>query len=78
MAMLRPVCFCVVEDGRYVRPDLSREGVGGIVAVTLIAVEVWTSWWWNGRGHVGSEHGSRVLVHCARSCPSHQREWAPR
>jgi hypothetical protein len=26
--------------------------VGGIVAVTPVAVEVWTSWWWNDRGHV--------------------------
>jgi hypothetical protein len=40
VAMLRPVCFCVVEDGRYGHPDLRREGVGGIVVVTPVAVEV--------------------------------------
>jgi hypothetical protein len=27
VAMLRPVCFCAVVDGRYMRPDLRREGV---------------------------------------------------
>jgi hypothetical protein len=25
MAMLRPVCFCAIEDGWYVCPDLRRE-----------------------------------------------------
>jgi hypothetical protein len=25
--MPRPVCFCAVEDGRCVRPDLRREGI---------------------------------------------------
>jgi hypothetical protein len=29
-----------------------ESGVCGIVAVTPIAIEVWTSWWWNDRGHV--------------------------
>jgi hypothetical protein len=66
--------FCVVEDGQYVRPDLRREGVGGIVAITPIAIEVWTSSWWNDRGHVRSERGSHTPVHCARSCPSHRWE----
>jgi hypothetical protein len=77
VAMLRPVCFCAVEDGWYMHPDLRREGVGGIVAVTLVTIEVWTSSWWNDRGHVGSERGSRVSVHYARSCQSHQWEWVP-
>jgi hypothetical protein len=34
VAILRPMRFCAVEDGRYVRLDLRRVGVGGIVAVT--------------------------------------------
>jgi hypothetical protein len=60
-----------------VRPDLRREGLGGIVAVTPIAVEVWTSSSWNDRGHVGSERGSHAPVHSAQSCSSHRREWVP-
>jgi hypothetical protein len=52
-----------------------ERGVGGIVVVTLVTVEVWMSWWWNDRGHVGSGRGSRALVHYARSRPSHRREW---
>jgi hypothetical protein len=32
--------------------DLCREGVGSIVAITPVTVEVWMSWWWNDRGHV--------------------------
>jgi hypothetical protein len=51
--------------------------VGGIVVVTPVAVEVWMSSWWNDRGHVGSGRGSRAPVHCARSRPSHRREWVP-
>jgi hypothetical protein len=27
VTMLRLVCFCAIEDGRYVRLDLRREGV---------------------------------------------------
>jgi hypothetical protein len=27
VAMLRPVCFCAIEDGRYMRPNVRREGV---------------------------------------------------
>jgi hypothetical protein len=27
MAMLRPVCFCAIEDEQYVHSDLRREGV---------------------------------------------------
>jgi hypothetical protein len=44
VAMFRPVCLCAVEDGQYRRSDLRREGVGGIVAVIPVAVEVWMSW----------------------------------
>jgi hypothetical protein len=33
------------------------------------------SWWWNDRGHVRSGRGSRAPVDCARSHPSHWREW---
>jgi hypothetical protein len=49
--------------------------LGGIVAVTPIAVKVWTSSSWNDRGHVGSKCGSRAPVYCARSYPSHRLEW---
>jgi hypothetical protein len=58
--------------------DLHRGGVGGIVAITPIAIEVWTSLWWNDRGHVGSERGSHAPVHCAWSCSSDRREWVLR
>jgi hypothetical protein len=34
--------------------------------------------WWNDRGHVGSERGSRAPVDCVRSRPSHRREWVTR
>jgi hypothetical protein len=54
-----------------------ERGVGGIVAVTPIAVEVWMSSWWNDRGHVGSEHGPGAPVHCAWSLLSYRREWVP-
>jgi hypothetical protein len=42
-----------------------ERGLGGIVVITPIAVEVWLSSWWNDRGHVGSGHGScaSVIVH---------------
>jgi hypothetical protein len=33
--------------------------------------------WWNDRSHVGLGHGSRAPVDCARSRPSHRREWMP-
>jgi hypothetical protein len=49
-------------------------GLGGIVVIPPVAVEVWMSSWWNDRGHVGSERGSRAPVDCARSHPSHRRE----
>jgi hypothetical protein len=52
--------------------------LGGIVVVTPVAVEVWMSWWWNDRGHVGSGCGSRAPVECARSHPSHRWEQVPR
>jgi hypothetical protein len=42
-----------------------KRGVGGIVAITLVTVEVWMSPWWNDRGHVGSGRGSRAPVHYA-------------
>jgi hypothetical protein len=65
MAILCPVCFCANDDGRYGRLDSCRVGVGGIVAIIPVAVEVWMSSWWNYRGHVGSERGSRVPINCA-------------
>jgi hypothetical protein len=49
-------------------------GLGGIVVVTPVAVEVWMSSWWNGQGHVGSGHGFRAPIDCARSGPSHRWE----
>jgi hypothetical protein len=55
-----------------------ERGLGGIVVVTPVAVEVWMSPWWNDRGHVGSGRGSRTPVDCDRSRPSHQRERVPR
>jgi hypothetical protein len=51
-----------------------EKGFGGIVVVTPVAVEVWMSWWWNDRGHVGSGCCSRAPVDCARSHPSHRWE----
>jgi hypothetical protein len=51
-----------------------ERGLGSIVVVTPIPVEVWMSWWWNDRGHVGSERGSRATVDYARSHLSHRRE----
>jgi hypothetical protein len=75
--MFHPVCFYAIGDGRYGHPNLRREGVGGTGVVTPIAVEVWMSSWWNDRGHIGSEHGFRAPIHCARSRPSHRREWVP-
>jgi hypothetical protein len=55
-----------------------ERGLGGIVVVTPIAVEVWMSSWWNDRGHVGPGHGSRAPVDCARSRPSRRQERVPR
>jgi hypothetical protein len=86
VAMFHPVCFCAVGDGWYGRLDLRREGVGGILAVTPVAVEVWMSSW-NDRGHVRSERGScslctvtsvpsagvGVVVGAPRGSPSCQR-----
>jgi hypothetical protein len=78
VAMLRPVCFCAVEDGCGTGARIRVErGVGGIVAITPIAAEVWMSSWWNDRGHVGSERGSCAPIHHARSLPSYRREWVP-
>jgi hypothetical protein len=78
VTMLRPVCFCAVEGGRYVRLDLCREGVMWHSCRYPVIVEVWTSLWWNDRGHVGSKRGFHTPVYCARSCPSHRRERVPR
>jgi hypothetical protein len=44
-----------------------ERGLGGIVVVSPITVEVWLSSWWNDRGHVGSGRGSRAPVGCAWS-----------
>jgi hypothetical protein len=51
-----------------------EKGLGSIMVVTPIPIEVWMSWWWNDRGHVGSERGSRATVDYARSHLSHRRE----
>jgi hypothetical protein len=48
------------------------------VVITLVAVEVWISSWWNDRGHVGLGHDSRATIDCSRSCRSHQGERVPR
>jgi hypothetical protein len=76
--MLCPMCLCAIEVGRYGLPDLRREGLSGIVVITHVAVEVWMPSWWNNQGHVGSGRGSRALVDCARSRPSHRWERVPR
>jgi hypothetical protein len=49
-------------------------GLGGIVIVTPVAVEVWMPLWWNDRGHVESGRGSCAPVDRARSRPSHRWE----
>jgi hypothetical protein len=51
-----------------------ERGLGGIVIVTLIAIEVCVLSWWNDWGHVESGRGSRAPVDCARSHPSHPWE----
>jgi hypothetical protein len=72
-------CVLLCRRGWVVmRLDLHRGGVGGIVAITPIAIEVWTSLWWNDRGHVGSERGSHAPIHCAWSCSSDRWEWVLR
>jgi hypothetical protein len=55
-----------------------ERGLGGIVVVTPVAVEVWMSSWWNDRDHIGSKHGSRAPVDYAWSCSSHRWERVPR
>jgi hypothetical protein len=72
VATFRPVCLCAVEDGRYGRPDLRREGVRWYSCRHPVAVEVWMSSWWNDRGHVVSGRGSCAPVDYARSRPSHR------
>jgi hypothetical protein len=47
-------------------PIYVERGLGGIVIVTPVAVEVWMSSWWNDQGHVESGRGSRAPVDCAR------------
>jgi hypothetical protein len=42
-----------------------ERGLDGIVVVTPVAVEVWMSWWWIDRGHVGLGRGSHAAVDCA-------------
>jgi hypothetical protein len=54
-----------------------ERGLGGIVAVTPDAVEVWMSGGGMTRVMLGQARGSHVPVHCARSRLSHQREWVP-
>jgi hypothetical protein len=49
-----------------------ERGLGGIVVVTPITVEVWMSSWSNDLGHVGSGRGSCAPIDCARSHPSHR------
>jgi hypothetical protein len=51
-----------------------ERGLGGIVIVTLVDVEVWVLSWENDRGHVESGRGSYAPVDCARSRPSHRWE----
>jgi hypothetical protein len=48
-----------------------ERGLGGIVDVTPVAIEVWMLSWWNDQDHVGSGHGSRAPIDCARSRLSH-------
>jgi hypothetical protein len=54
VATLRPMCFCTIEDGWCVCPDCVERELGSTTVVTPVAVEAWTSSWWNDRGHVGS------------------------
>jgi hypothetical protein len=74
MATLCPVHFCAVEDRRHGRPDLRRGGLGGTVAVTPVAVEVWMLSSWNDWGHVRLGRGSRAAVDYAWSHLSHRWE----
>jgi hypothetical protein len=55
-----------------------ERGLGGIVVVTPVDVEVWMSSWWNDQGHVGSGRGSHAAVDYVRSRLSYRREWVPR
>jgi hypothetical protein len=52
-------------------------GLGGIVIVTPVAIEVWMLSWWNDRGRVGLGCGFRALVGYVRSRPSHRCERVP-
>jgi hypothetical protein len=56
-----------------------ERGLGGIVIVTPVAMEVWMSSWWNDRGHIESGRGPRASVCCARSLRpiggSGRRDW---
>jgi hypothetical protein len=74
-----PVRLCAVEDGRHGPPRICVErGLGGIVIVTPIVVEVWMLSWWNDRGHVELGRGSRALADYAWSRLSHRWERVPR
>jgi hypothetical protein len=55
-----------------------ERGLGGIVSVTPVAIEVWMSSWWNDRGYVGLGCGFCAPVDCAQSRPSRWRERLPR
>jgi hypothetical protein len=47
-----------------------ERGLGGIVVVTPVAVEVWMLSWWNDRGHIGLGRGSHTAVCTITSVPS--------
>jgi hypothetical protein len=53
-------------------------GLGGIVVVIPVAVEVWMLSSWNDRGHVRLGRGSRTAVDYAWSHLSHRWERVPR
>jgi hypothetical protein len=55
-----------------------EKGLGGIMIVTPVAVEVWMLSWWNDRGHVESGHSSRAPIDYAQSRASHWWERVPR
>jgi hypothetical protein len=82
-----PVCWCCMlwpclvlcasvplRTGDMGTRICAERRLGGIMISTLVAVEVWMSWWWNDRGHVGSGHGFRAPIDCAWSRPSHRSE----
>jgi hypothetical protein len=46
-----------------------ERGLGGMVIIIPVAVEVWMTSWWNDRGHVESGRGSCAPIDYAWSCP---------